>query len=211
MSSTGFRSVRSGLPPPPPPPTMPIIGSSARGSVLRSTAGASLIGLVSTAPCVWLTWTSPRLFAKFCVVVLTGCGLSTLTYGWRAKKCFGSLSVYVVSPFDLAGPYPVGHGGAQGGGMGVGLFGAAGVMRTTFKGGVLCQGLSWSLLCPLRVGPLALYPTLPWNPSGLCSEVVLNDERTLLGRPQVARDQGRSPNGLPQNVDRLLGIPPGKP
>ena len=55
-----------------------------------------------------------------------------------AENFFGSLSVYVVSPFGLAGPYPVGHGGAQGDSMGPGLFGAAGVMRTKFNGGVLC-------------------------------------------------------------------------
>ena len=93
-------------------------------------------------------------------------------------RIFGSLSVYVVSPFGLAGPYPVGHGGAQG----VGLFGAAGVLRTKFIGGVLCQGLSPSFLCPLRVDPLALYPTLPWSPSGICPEVVFSDDHMLLGR-----------------------------
>ena len=65
--------------------------------------------------------------------------------------------------------------------MGVGLFGAAGVMRTKFNGGVLRQGLSPSFPCPLRVDPLALYPTLPWSPLELCPEVVFSDDRTLLG------------------------------
>ena len=37
-------------------------------------------------------------------------------------------------------------------------------------------------LCPLRVDPLALYPTLPWSPSEICQEIVFNEHRTLLGR-----------------------------
>ena len=66
--------------------------------------------------------------------------------------------------------------------MGVGLIGAAGVMRTKFNGSVLRQGLSPSFLCPLCVDPLALYPTLPWSPSEICPEVVFSDDCTLLGR-----------------------------
>ena len=46
--------------------------------------------------------------------------------------------------------------------------------------GIFC--LSPSFLCPLRVDPLALYPTLPWSPSEICPEVVFSDDRTLLGR-----------------------------
>ena len=97
-----------------------------------------------------------------------------------AETNFGPLSACVVSPFGLAGPYPVGHGGAQGDSMGVGMLGAARVMRTKFNGGVLRQGLSPSFLCPLRVDPQALHPTLPWSPSEICPEVVFSDDHTLL-------------------------------
>ena len=97
-----------------------------------------------------------------------------------AEKFFGSLSVYVVLPFGLAGPYLVGHGGAQGDSMGLGLFGVAEVMRTRFNGGVLRQSLSSVFLCPIRVDPLALYPTLLWSPSEICPEVSFEGHSQVL-------------------------------
>ena len=65
--------------------------------------------------------------------------------------------------------------------MGVGLLGAAWVMRTKFNGCPLRQGLSPSCMCLLRVDPLALYPSVPWSPWELCPEVVFSDNRTLRG------------------------------
>ena len=81
--------------------------------------------------------------------------------------------------------------------MGVGLFGAAGVMRTQFNSDVLRHGLSPSCLCHLRVDPLALYPTLPWSPSEICPGVVFSNDRTLFGRSfedlgQVLEANGQS-------------------
>ena len=113
-----------------------------------------------------------------------------------AEKFFGSLSVYVVSPLGLAGPYPFGHGEAQGESMGVGLFGAAGVMRTRFNGGVLRRGLTPSFVCHLRLNPLALYPVLPWSPSEICPEVVFSADRTLLSRGPEPRARGQLPKLL---------------
>ena len=55
------------------------------------------------------------LFATFRVAVLTGRGPSNLICGWSSgPKSFFGLSVYVFSPFGLAGPYSVGQGEAQG-------------------------------------------------------------------------------------------------
>ena len=99
-----------------------------------------------------------------------------------AEKFFRSLSVYVVSPFGLAGPYPVGHGGGAGGQHGGGAVWCGGGDAAEVHRRCAPLGPLPVVFVPLRVDPLALYPTLPWSPWEICPEVVFSDDCTLLGR-----------------------------
>ena len=98
---------------------------------------------------------------------------------------YGSMSVFMVSPWGLDGPYPISHGGAQGDSMGVGAFSVASVVRTRFKRGVLNHGLSPSAL------QLGLSPPPPSSLSSpeCIHEVVWIDDRSLFGLSREGPDR----------------------
>ena len=96
--------------------------------------------------------------------------------------------MFVVSPWGLAGPYTVTHGGAQGDSMGVGTYSAAGVIRTRFNRGVISAGLSPSTLGPSHPPSAALFPSLPWLPHEIVPEVVFSDDRSLFAKSLAGLD-----------------------
>ena len=74
---------------------------------------------------------------------------------------YESLSVLVVSPWGLAGPYTVTHEGSQGDSMGLGTYNAAGVICTRFNRWVILAGpssLPWAPVTPLRLRSSPLCP-----------------------------------------------------
>lgn len=99
-----------------------------------------------------------------------------------AESFFGKVQVSVVSPWGLVGPYPLGHGGAQGDSMGVGCFCANSTGRTNYHMGLIGSGRDPVCMDNMVMGAHeGIIPSAPWCPKTPLPEVVFSDDRTLFG------------------------------
>ena len=93
-----------------------------------------------------------------------------------AEKFFNSFEIYVVSPFGLAGPYTMRHGGSQGDSMGVGLYAATTCARTKFHQGALLQHKNPADLSPHSEQHKYKSVAAPWDPHIKVLEIVYSDD-----------------------------------
>ena len=94
-----------------------------------------------------------------------------------AERFFNSFEIYVVSPFGLAGPYTMRHGGSQGDSMGVGLYATITCAHTKFHQGVLLQHKNPADHSPRAEQHTYKSVAAPWDPCVKVLEIVYSDDR----------------------------------
>ena len=98
------------------------------------------------------------------------------------QQFYGALQVFLVTPFGLAGPYQLQHGGAQGDSMGVGWYLFVGKRRTEFHRGILAARVHPADLSSGGPPPHTLCFSAPSDNSLLIPELSYSDDRRFLAR-----------------------------
>jgi hypothetical protein len=98
------------------------------------------------------------------------------------QQLYGAMHVYLVTPYGLAGPYPLLHGGAQGDSMGVGWYLYVGMRRTEYHRGVVLGNLHPSDLAPGGTSLTASCFAAPADPGHMLPELGYSDDRRLFSR-----------------------------
>ena len=95
---------------------------------------------------------------------------------------YRALRIYVVTPFGLAGPYSMKHGGAQGDSMGVGAFTLMGVLRTRANRSIVLRALRTDTGQSGGPDPHTYCFEHPGLPGVLVPEVTFSDNRRLFAK-----------------------------
>ena len=91
--------------------------------------------------------------------------------------CFyDTMEVWVASPYSLAGPYYLAHGGAQGDNMGVGCFTKVSEKRTEYLWYVVCHTLHPEARCTSGPQPISYVLQQPAWPHRVLPEVGFSDD-----------------------------------
>ena len=100
-------------------------------------------------------------------------------------RFYGQFKVMINTPYGLAGPYAIKHGGAQGDSMGVGGFTITGIARTRIHHGTLSEGWDPTTLNP-SANPYRAFPPNPADPHSFINELSYSDDRRPIALAQEA-------------------------
>ena len=92
-------------------------------------------------------------------------------------RFYDGLDVWVASPYGLAGPYKLSHGGAQGDNQGVGYFSKVSEKPTEYLRHAVREGLHAEDGRPRALDPACYVPRQPVAPHGYLPEVAFSGDR----------------------------------
>ena len=93
------------------------------------------------------------------------------------QRFYDGLDVWVASPYGLAGPYKLSHGGAQGDSQGVGYFSKVSEKWTEYLRHAVREGLYPEDRRPGAPDPASYVPRQPAAPHGFLPEVAFSNDR----------------------------------